>query len=232
MKLIISNKRLTSWLFIITAILAALSVFFQTLKYFLGQETVFGLVGFFSLDEEQNLPTFFSVFLLIVITILLFIIFKVLNREKVKGRFHWLGLSIIFLFLGFDEGNSMHEKLTELLRGWLDFTGVFYYGWVILGILLILIIFIFYIKFLISLSFKIRVWFFIAGLIYVSGALGIEMVGGWYFNLYGPNFLFQIITTFEEVLEMVGMIIFLKTLLNYLKLISNKSDNTLKIKIV
>ena len=94
MKIIISEKRLTNWLLFIVAVLAILSIIFQIFKYFLGLEIPFGLVDFSNLDNEQNLSTFFSAFLLIFSAILLYIIFKVLHKEKKKNTFYWLGLSI------------------------------------------------------------------------------------------------------------------------------------------
>jgi len=231
MKIIIFEKRLTNWLFIITAILSILSIFFQIFKYFLGQERVFGLTYFFNIDEEWNLPTFFSVFLFIFIAIILYIIFKTLHREKKKNTFYWLSLSILFILLGIDESVAIHERFIEPLRDWLNLSGIFYYGWVILGILFIFVIFILYIKFLKSLTPKIRNWIILAGIVYIAGALGMEMVGGWYFEIHDNDFLYQIIVTVEEVLEILGLIIFIKTLLSHLKLILSKSNNILKMEI-
>jgi len=228
----ILKRSLTICLFSITALLSILSIFFQVLKYFFGYEELFGLIEFFNVDSEKNLPTFFAVFLLIIIAVLLYIIFKVRFTERNKYSFYWLILSVIFIFLAIDEACIIHERFIEPLRELLDLSGIFYYGWVILGLLVILIIFIFYIRFLISIPFRIRLGFVLAGAIYIAGALIMEMIGGWYYEIHNLDFTYQLLVTFEELLEMSGVIFFLEVLLKYLKLISSRYDNTLSIKII
>jgi hypothetical protein len=232
MKIIFSEKRIINWLFIITTFLTFLNIFFQVLKYFFGLGRVFGLVDFFNMDIEANPPTLFSVFLLLLSAAILFIIFKVLYGKKKKNKFYWLGLSIFFIIIGIDESVSVHERISGLLEKWLNPSGIFYYGTVIIGLLFIPIIIIFSIVFLKSLPSKIRTWFIIAGTIYISGALGMEMIGGWYFEIHNYNFIYQVISTIEEVLEMIGIIVFIKTLLQYLKLILSEYNNILKIEII
>ena len=65
--------------------------------------------------------------------------------------------------------------------------------------------------------------FIIAGCLYVSGALGMEMVGGNYRDMVGEVDLnYGLITSFEETLEMAGIILFIYGLLDYLRSLSNK----------
>jgi glycosyltransferase involved in cell wall biosynthesis len=56
----------------------------------------------------------------------------------------------------------------------------------------------------------------IAGLIYVTGAIGIELIGGRYSELYGYNVTYFVITTLEELLEMVGVVVFIYALTSYI----------------
>ena len=101
-----------------------------------------------------------------------------------------------------------------------------------MGIILIIILFFFFIRFLRALPGRIRLWFIIAGVIYISGAIVVEMIGGWYFGSSEvQDFTYQILITFEELLEMFGIILFIKTLLDYLGLLLEESDNTININI-
>jgi hypothetical protein len=60
--------------------------------------------------------------------------------------------------------------------------------------------------------------FVLAGAIYIGGALGMEMIDGLYASLYGEkNLTYAFLTTIEETLEMLGIVVFLHTLLTYLK---------------
>ncbi|HEY3327316.1 MAG TPA: hypothetical protein VGK14_09105 [Novimethylophilus sp.] len=54
---------------------------------------------------------------------------------------------------------------------------------------------------------------------YVTGALGFEMLGGWYFQLHGAqkDLLYGLMSTGEESLEMIGMTAFAYTLLIYIE---------------
>jgi hypothetical protein len=49
------------------------------------------------------------------------------------------------------------------------------------------------------------------------GALGMEMVDGYYASLYGDNnFVYVVLTTIEEFFEMVGIAVFIYALLSYI----------------
>ena len=74
-----------------------------------------------------------------------------------------------------------------------------------------------YLKFLIDLPSKFRLLFVLSGATFVLGALVFEMLGGRYIEINNDeNITYAIICTFEELLEMLGISIFLYTLLNYI----------------
>ena len=58
--------------------------------------------------------------------------------------------------------------------------------------------------------------FLIAGITYISGVLGMEMVGGAYVSQYGKTLTYGIIGSFEELLEMSGILVMIYALLDYL----------------
>ncbi|NER04564.1 MAG: hypothetical protein F6K17_19100, partial [Okeania sp. SIO3C4] len=90
----------------------------------------------------------------------------------------------------------------------LNATGIFYYTWVIPGLILVLTVLFIYLKFLQSLPRKIKYLFFLAGIFYVGGGIGMEMIGGYYAYLYDTkNFFYEILVTIEEFLEMLGVVV-------------------------
>ena len=60
--------------------------------------------------------------------------------------------------------------------------------------------------------------FIASGMIYVIGAMGLEILGGIQDVLHGSNTLvYLLLCTIEEILEMLGIAIFIYTLLSYIR---------------
>ncbi|KAA3439593.1 hypothetical protein [Rufibacter hautae] len=98
----------------------------------------------------------------------------------------------------------------------LKLTGIFLFSWVLGAGVLVAIFSIAYIKFLLSLPLKYSRNFFLAGLIFISGTLGMEMLGGWIVENYGrEGITYSIVFTIEETLEITGIILLINTLLQY-----------------
>ena len=159
----------------------------------------------FNVDGEQNVPSLYSASALLVCSILLAMI---TYAKKVAGdRYapHWGALSIIFVYISLDEFLSLHERNIDQLRAALHTSGFFYFAWVIPGAICVLICLLLFLGFL------------IAGTIFVSGALGMEMVDGYYASLYSQeNIIYKLLTTIEEFLEMLGIVVFIYALLSYI----------------
>jgi hypothetical protein len=187
-------------------------------KFVAGHPNVYGFVPQFDFDSENNIPTYFSSFILLVSAVLLKVI--ALSKKIKKDVFFksWSLLSVIFLYLSIDESASIHELLILPLRKAFKLSGIFYYSWVIAGILIVLILSIYYYKFLLDLPPKTRYQFLLAAFFFVGGAIGIEMIGGYYSYIKTENnLIYSVITTFEESFEMIGVIIFINSLLQYIE---------------
>ena len=129
----------------------------------------------------------------------------------------WTALSIIFLFLSLDEGAGLHELWTPLLLRSFDARGFLYFVWVVPYTAFVLIFALTYLSFLAHLPVKTRNLFLTAGAIFVSGALGMELIEGNYANSFGErNMVMAILTTIEEFLEMMGVVVFIYALMSYL----------------
>lgn len=76
-----------------------------------------------------------------------------------------------------------------------------------------------YTRFIIHLAARTRSLFIIAGLIYIAGALGSELVSGRYYEVHGESGVtYFIMITIEECLEMTGIVIFIYALTSYIDL--------------
>lgn len=197
-------------------ILASLAGLFST--YGLGHGSLKGLVWLFDLDQERNIPTFFSVLLLLFATLLLAVIAVLKWTQKAPHVSKWVILSCGFLLMAFDEGFSAHERLIPPIRELLGdgHLGIFHFAWVIPGIALVLVIGLSLLNFLLHLPSATRLRFILAAALYLAGALGIELIGGHYAELHGTaNATYGIVTTLEESAEMAGLILFIRALLKY-----------------
>jgi hypothetical protein len=74
-----------------------------------------------------------------------------------------------------------------------------------------------YFRFVFHLSKKNRFLFIVAGGLYVGGALGLELVNGLYTETYGnDNLIHSFLINIEEILEMLGILVFIYGLLSIL----------------
>lgn len=216
----LSPRRTLRFLLFVILGLNIASIVGQLTKYFLPNYFLRDrLAQLFYLDAEKNIPSLYSVSTLLFCAILLA---TIAYAKKVAGNRYmpyWGALSIIFLYLSWDEAVSIHEKLIDPLRSMLNASGVFHFAWVIPGSIFVFLCLLAFWGFLCVLPAKIRRLFLIAGALYVAGAIGIEMINGYHASLYGEqNIVYAILTTLEESLEMLGIAVFIYTLLSYMSL--------------
>lgn len=186
--------------------------------YLFGHSNIYGLVPLFRLDIEANIPTWYSSTTLFICSILLATIAFSKKIEDDRYRLHWSILSIIFLCLSIDEAAGIHELTMRPLGVLFNPSGIFQFSWVLIGIPFVFIFVIAYMKFFINLPKKTRALFAISGVLFVSGALGMELISGWYYSMVGKtNLIYGVMTTFEEVLEMLGIAVFIYSLLTYIR---------------
>ncbi|MFX0142379.1 MAG: hypothetical protein ACFFDN_52550 [Candidatus Hodarchaeota archaeon] len=220
-------KKIFIILAIVILVLLTLSVVGHLYKFTIGYERY--LVNLFDLDREWNVPTLFAAMNLFFCSVLLYII--ALSKKKKRNQFYhyWITLSIIFFYLFMDEVIQFHEQSIGPLRNMLHTSGIFFFAWIIPAALFLLMFCVIYLKFLISLPSKIRLLFVISGSLYLSGAIGGEIIGGLYQTNHGlTNLTYALITDVEEFLEMVGILVFIYALLSYISL----DFNYLKIQVL
>lgn len=206
-------SRKLSW-FIVLLLIAHITV--VTISLVTGHDTIHGLIPLFHFGSESNIPTLYSSITLLACSALLWTITKSHKKQNQPYRY-WLGLAVLFLFLSVDETASLHERSGEPIRAMMGTSGLLYYGWMIPYGAAVLLFITLYVRFLMQLPRQTAQMFVLAGTLYVAGAIGFEMLGGWWHELHGThNITYYLFVTLEELFEMFGCVIFIHTLLSYI----------------
>lgn len=191
----------------------------QTFRLFLGHSYMRGLVPLFDFDREHNFPSYYSAASLAFCALLLSLIALSPRTGRADLRC-WRGLAILFGCLSVDEAVGLHEKLIIPLQSVLGASGFLYYAWVIPYGLLVLVLGLSLTRFLRRLPPPTRRQFLLAAALYLSGALGLELFGGRYYEAHhgAADLHYTLLTTAEELLEMVGVVVFIDALLSFMAL--------------
>lgn len=172
----------------------------------------------FNVNNEANIPTWYSTVALLVCVLLLALIAILKKRQNDRFTPHWYGLALLFLLLSLDEAASLHEKLNAPIRSLLNLDSNMLFLWVIPGSIFVGAIAILYWKFLLNLPSKTRTLILQSAALYLSGAIGFELLTGlvvWNGADLHPILLVLIIAI-EELLEMLGILTFIQALLLYI----------------
>lgn len=192
----------------------ALSLF----GYFeLGRDHQLGLFRLFNLNEEGNVPTWFAATTLLLSASLLAVVWRSARAAGDRYARHWGFLALIFLFIAIDEASSIHELLILPLRELLSAEGALYFAWVVPYGIAVVVFALAYARFLLAIPRRTALGLAAAAVVFVSGALGMEMVSPWVYDWTGevslPMFVLLLV---EETLEMLGVAILVHTLLDHL----------------
>ena len=224
LKISISPRAVVKYLIIGVFFLTLISTGIQIGKYVFDYRADWTTM--FNLDRELNLPTWYSSFMLGACSILLKIIATGKKQQGDRYTKDWQLLSLIFLLLAIDEVLSIHEILIipEVSEA-LNLPWFLHSMWVIPGTIFVVWFVRRYWKFSSHLAYKSRQHFVTAAFFYVGGALIMEMIGSYIAEARGQqNLIYALTATLEEVMEMIGIIIFIYGLLCYLRQWQDKLD--------
>lgn len=206
-------KKVAVFLGVIILCLIAANVAGMVSKYSFGSHRI----ALFNLDKEGNIPTLYAAVTTLPCAGLLAVIAAARKKQEKREYLYWAGLAVIFLFLAVDDGAALHENIIAPLRNALHTTGVLYYAWVIPYGIFVIVLGLTYFRFLFSLSARIRYLMIFAGILYVGGALGFELIGGYWTELHGvENVAYELMTTGEQSLQMAGILVFIYALMSYI----------------
>ncbi len=177
---------------------------------------LWGLTRLFDLNSEGNIPSWFSSMSLLILAMLLW---DIGSRSPEAGPLRtsrWRILSAVFVFFSIDESAQVHELCSRVLRGLLHTDGVLYYVWVLPAFIGVLALGVWYLPFWIALPARTRARVACAVVVYVGGALGIELIGGIYATGGMRNSsVYAAWTIVEETLELTGMLLLLRALADH-----------------
>jgi len=194
-----------------TGLVIALGVFAQLAVHTLPEAAIRrDLLTLLSLSYEGNLPTWYSATLLALCGAVLTIVAAAAQSD----RWRWWLLAAGFFYISLDETVGIHEAVDAMFE---NTTGIFYFGWVLPAAVIVLILAIIYAPFVRRLPPASRRRFVLAGVVYVTGALILELpLGLWTEHAGNDNLVYSAIDLVEESLEMIGASLFLAALVDHL----------------
>lgn len=223
----ITPKRISSVLLGIISFLLIANLAIIYLRFSKGFQHLKGFSHGFYFDAEANFPSLYSALAILFSALLLWLIGGLRTEKESRRAFYWKFLSIVFVLLAMDEFGSLHEYMIEPMRGLMNESpldsGYLYFAWFIPYTIVVLIIGMLLFRFFFGLPSPTRWSFIIAGTVFMAGAVGMEMLGGKYWAEQGwaidgsdeTDLQYALIVTVEELLEMLGIVIFIFALSKY-----------------
>ncbi len=215
--MVLSDKKIVLFLNVLIGMLFGIHLLLLIIKFCSGHDHVFGLIELFDLNGEHNIPTVFSFFLLFYAAVLLArIAFSAFHTGR-PYPWHWAGLSAVFAWLSYDEMYEIHEQWITPIRDHFHADGIFYFIWQLPYLITGIVVVMFYVPFFKQLG-EFRRRMFLAAVVYLFGVVVLESVEGFYFSQGGAQCLMCLLAeSVEEALEMIGVVIFIDVLLQYIR---------------
>ena len=175
------------------------------------------LFSLFNSDGEANVTTWFAVALLLTLSLTSLGIAVEHFRQRARWRWHWAGMAFLFGYVSLDELAQIHELAIPVMAQVVEARGIFTLAWVVLAAPVLLVLVLSYLPFLLALPRRTGIPLALSAGLFVGGGFGLEMLGGWVISDAGGPLTEAYIwtTSAEEVLETVGAILCLHTLLRY-----------------
>ncbi len=221
MNIRISANKVVWFLFTLVSTIFVGSVCVHAIGLKTGHWRLGGLYALFSLDGEGTFPTWLNSFIILLLFMVTWAISRVNGPKTARYHNRWKFLSVMFLLMSIDEIAMFHEAIGKEISTRFNSVNHLYFGFAIPGIILAVALFIAYIPLLRNLPRKVMLGMMMAGVIYIGGAAGIEMIEAKWFFLYGERHAaYLLLSDLEELCEMGGLVFLLKILLDYLRSLS------------
>jgi len=207
-------------LFVVAAVLTAVSFGLQWVRFGLGHDRLFGLVALFDVGREGNVPSWFSSAILLFAALLLWIVAAVERRRGTPGAWRWVVLGAVAALLSLDEAASLHEQMRLRNFGIGSGDAFLWRSWTVPVGAAVLAAGACCIPFLRALPAVTRTRFIVAAVVYFGAAVGLEVVGALHAIEHGQlNLTYAALASLEEFLEMAGVILLIRAVLLHLDLI-------------
>lgn len=172
---------------------------------------------FFSLDEENNAPTWFSGTLLFLVGTALAFVGALKRIQGDREQWQWFLLALIPLGLSLDEVAQVHEAFSVPVREQLGLGGLFYYAWVVPFFGLVAVLTLAFLPFILRLPMRTLALLIAGSAMVFAGGMLLELIEAWWVAGHGVggNVWFALITV-QEMMELIGTIVALYALLDYI----------------
>jgi hypothetical protein len=128
-----------------------------------------------SFAEESSVPTVLSVAGLLAAAGAAGLIMAAAREQRDPLWRSWAFVLGCLLFLALDEGAALHDRLTFPIQGLLDLDGIFYIGWVLPYLALVVLCAVLLVPLALQLPRRTLLRLALAGALFVSCAMGLEM---------------------------------------------------------
>ncbi len=162
----------------------------------------------FDLNAEQSISSWFSSALLLIASGLA----AAIAVKTTTMTWRWAGLAAMLLLASIDETIAVHERLSEPVGNLLNISDSFPFAWVLPFIVIGAALFPTYLGLLRSLERQYQILFVLSAVIYLGGAVGLEIIGGFLLNIFGSGVATELEVIVEESAEMLGMGLFISSL--------------------
>ena len=172
-----------------------------------GLDFALGIIPLFNFDKESNFPTLFNGVLLAGTSFWAFSIARWLKDSSGAGHTPWFALGCVMAFLCIDELCHVHESIDWILMSRTETTGAIAWPWVIPYAVLTIIAGAFFLRFYLKFERRYQLIFGLTAALYVTAAIGFEMLEAAYTERHGEGALgYGILYTIEENLEMIAIL--------------------------
>jgi len=166
----------------------------------------------FNVDQEANIPTWFTGGVALYLAMTAAMIASVVKSQGKNHSWGWRGISLMGIYISLDELSGIHELAINPIRETWDVGPWLYQSWVIPAMIIVSLIGIIYARFWWKLPSYTKVYIFLGSFVYITGAVGVESIGGFILTTQGLNDWYVQLSHIEEFLEMMGLILALYAL--------------------
>jgi len=197
----VSARAVGRWLVAAIAVASGLGLAIELVHTRSHHALVEALLPELSLSYEGNVPTWLAASLLLGGALAA----AAIARTEPVWRRHWWGVAAVFAYASLDETAELHENLGGIVDPSGDLGGVLYFDWIIPAIAILGALALVFLPFVRALRPATRNRLVLAGVIFVGGAVGMELPLGWVTERAGPDSLaYALVDWVEETLELAG----------------------------
>ena len=146
-----------------------------------GNDNALGFLRLIDVGSEQSITTYLSAVNLLLASLLLLLLFAIRRQQQAADALCWGLLAPVFLLLSIDESISVHENFDNVYhfflgKGWIP-PMLSSHEWVPFGVLFVVVFGVVIGPMLRHVNRQTLGYMVLAGTIFVSGALGLELLG-------------------------------------------------------